>query len=359
MTHSDVPLEQPIRITRLTLTATASAFLAITATACTSNTSSTPAPERATRSTAPSPHATAAPAIARQTALATIQHYMQVKNQADSAISPALADTIEDGPLYAMSQGGYKRDSGIPSKDRTPYQPWLYDAAGTHLYIPKFLPGAKRWFAAAITVTSKDQLLVVFAEQSDHSWQMVLASDLDGAPLPSIALDADGYATAVAADGSQPALDAGRLRAAVVDNFATGGVYDGTKYLTPTAAGQRQISVYTKDIHHLGTKGTTAFAAADNPWTDAYALKTTGGGALVLFAHTHTQTDTVYQGWQIISGPSTRAWLGTTPRQAITATFTCSDAALIPDANSKAQLLGYSCEITAADGPPAGRTTSV
>ncbi|WUH89728.1 hypothetical protein OG900_05935 [Streptomyces sp. NBC_00433] len=161
----------------------------------------------------------------------------------------------------------------------------------------------------------------------------------------------------MATDGSQPALDAGRLRAAVVDNFATGGVYDGTKYLTPTAASQRQISVHTKDIHRLGTKGTTAFAAADNPWTQAYALKTAGGGPLVLFAH--TQTDTVYQGWQIISGPSTRAWLGTTPRQAITATFTCADAALIPDANSKAQLLGYSCEITAADGPPeAGRPAS-
>lgn len=348
------------RIPRLTLTAAATACLVLTATACDSSTR-TPAPSHTgTRASAkPSPRPTATPAIAPQTALATIEHYMQVKNTADSAISPALADTIEDGPLYAMSQGGYKRDSGIPAKDRTAYQPWLYDAAGTHLYIPKLLPGAKRWFAAAIAVTSKDQLLVVFAEQSDHSWQMVLASDLDGAPLPSIALDADGYATAVATDGSQPALDAGRLRAAVVDNFATGGVYDGTKYLTPTAASQRQISVHTKDIHHLGTKGTTAFAAADNPWTDAYALKTVGGGALVLFAHTHTQTDTVYQGWQIISGPSTRAWLGTTPRQAITATFTCADAALIPDANAKAQLLGYSCEITGADGPPAGRTTSV
>ncbi|WUH90364.1 hypothetical protein OG900_09785 [Streptomyces sp. NBC_00433] len=353
-------MEQPIsRITRLTLTATAAAFLAITAAACTSTTSNAPAPHRTTRSTTPPPHATAAPAISHQAALATVEHYMQVKNQADAAISPALADTVEDGPLYAMSQGGYKRDSGIPAKDRTPYQPWLYDAAGTHLYIPKFPPGAKRWWAAAVAVTSKDQLLVVFAEQSDQSWQMVLASDLDGAPLPPVELDADGYATAVAADGSQPAVDAGRIRAAVVDNFAAGGVYTGTKYLTPTAASQRQISVHTKDIHHLGAKGTTAFAAADNPWTDAYALKTTGGGALVLFAHAHTQTDTVYRGWQIISGPSTRAWLGTTPRQAITATFTCADAALIPSANAKAQLLSYSCEITAADGPPAGRTTSV
>lgn len=351
-------MEQPIRITRLTSTATATVILAITATACTSTTSGTPAPARTTRSAAPSPRATAEPAVSQQSAQAAVQHYMQVKNQADSAFSSAVADTVEDGPLFAMSQGGYKRDSATPVKDRTPYRPWLYDAAGTHLYIPKLPPGAKRWFAAAVAVTSKDQMLVVLAEQADRSWQMVLASDLDGAPLPPIELDADGYATAVPTDGSQPGVDAPRLRDAVVDNFATGGVYAGTKYLTPTAASQRQISIHTKDINHLGTKGTTAFAAADNPWTDAYSLKTADGGALVLFAHSHTQTDTVGHGWQIISGPSTRAWLGTTPRQAITATFTCSDAALVPSPNAKAQLLGYSCEIIAAGGPPAGHTTS-
>nr|WSX75905.1 hypothetical protein OH826_19840 [Streptomyces sp. NBC_00899] len=283
---------------------------------------------------------------------------MHVKNQADSTISSALADTIEDGPLLAMSQGGYKRDSATPAKDRTPYQPWLFDAASTHLYIPKFLPGAKRWFAAAVAVTSKDQVLAVFAEQADHSWQMVLASVLDGPPLPPVALDAEGYVTAVATDGSQPSVDAQRLRAAVGDNFATGGKFAGTKYLTPTAASQRQISIYTKDINHLGTKGTTAFAPADLPWTGAYGLKTEGGGALVLFAHAHTQTDTVGRGWQIISGASTRAWLGTTPRQAITATFVCSDAALVPSPHAKAQLVGYSCEITAADGPRAGQTTA-
>ncbi|MEV6007345.1 hypothetical protein AB0M29_11105 [Streptomyces sp. NPDC051976] len=254
-----------------------------------------------------------------------------------------------------MSAGGYKQDSGIPAKDRKPYKPWSYDVSTARLYIPKFLPGVPRWFAAGLTQTgTKYQSLVVFAQQPDHSWQMVLAPGLDGMPLPDIALDAQGYATAVAADGSDhPAFDADKLRTGITDNFATGGKNSSLQFFIPTPASKRQTGIHDKDIHRLGAKGTTTFAAANNVWTDAYGLKTVGSGAVVLFAHTHTQTDTLTPGWQITPDAATRAWLGKTPRTAVTDTFVCDDATLIPAPTAKAQLLGYSCELTGADGPPA------
>ncbi|MEC3997158.1 hypothetical protein VSR01_28115 [Actinacidiphila sp. DG2A-62] len=343
-------------ILRITLTAAATVCLALTATAC-HGTTSTPAPSHtASRvGTKPSPRHTASPALDKQTALRLIRHYSQVNNQANAHDDARLLDTVENDALFAMSVGGYKQDSGTPAKDREPYKPWSYDAATARLYIPKFLPGTPRWFAAGLTQTgTKNWRLVVFAQQPDRSWQMVLAPDLDAVPLPDIALDADGYATAVAADGSaQPAFDADRLRTGVTDNFATGGKNSAAQFFTPTPASRQQAGVHDKNIHRLGKKGVTVFAAANNVWNNAYGLKTVGGGAVLLFAHTHTQTDTLAPGWQLTAGPDTRAWLGKTPRTAVTDTFVCNDAALIPTPTAKALLLGYGCELTGAEGPPA------
>lgn len=293
----------------------------------------------------------------KRTALDLIRRYSTVNNRANAHANATLLDSVEDGPLYAMSLAGYKQDSGTPAKDRRPYKPWSYDADSARLYIPKFLPGAQRWFAAGVTVTgTRSQTLIVFAQQPDRSWQMVLAPDLDRMPLPKVALDADGYATAVAVDGStQPGFDADRLRLGITDNFATGGKDSGRQIYAPTPASRRQTGIHDTDTRRLGTKGTTVFAAANNPWSDAYGLKTVGGGALVLFAHTHTQTDTVDPGWQLTGPPDARAWLGTTPRQSIIYTFVCNDAAVVPTPTAKAQLLGYTCQLTGADGPPAGR----
>lgn len=342
------------RITRLTLTATATACLALTATACDSSTNA-PAPSHTSTpaSAKPSPRPTATPALDRQSALQLIRRYSQVNNHANAQDNAKLLDTVENDALFAMSMGGYKQDSGTPAKDRKPYKPWSYDVDTARLYIPKFLPGTPRWFVAGLTQTlTTHQSLVVFAQQPDSSWQMVLAPGLDGMPLPDIALDAQGYATAVAADGSdQPGFDAGKLRTGITDNFATGGKNSGAQFYTPTPASKQQTAIHDKDIHRLGKKGTTAFAAANNVWNAAYGLKTTGGGAVVLFAHTHTQTDTLAPGWQLTAGPDNRAWLGTTPRTAVTDTFICNDAVLIPTPTAKAQLLGYGCELTDADGP--------
>ncbi|MCL2729703.1 MAG: DUF3827 domain-containing protein [Actinomycetia bacterium] len=343
------------RITRLTLAAAATACLAVTATACGNSTGSPSPTHTSTRASAkPSPRPTATPALTRQAALEVIRHYSQVNNQANAHDNARLLDTVENDALFAMSVGGYKQESGTPARDRKPYKPWSYDVATAHLYIPKFLPGTPRWFAAGLAQTgTKYERLVVFAQQPNRSWQLVLAPDLDGMPLPDIALDAQGYATAVAADGSdQPAFDAGKLRTAITDNFTTGGKNSGLQFFTPTPASRRQTGIHDKDLHRLGKKGTTTFAAANNIWNDAYGLKTVGGGAVLLFAHTHTQTDTLAPGWQLTAGPETRAWLGKTPRTAVTDTFVCNDAALIPTPSAKAQLLGYGCELTGADGPP-------
>ncbi|MFC8256967.1 hypothetical protein ACFUNF_04780 [Streptomyces sp. NPDC057291] len=183
--------------------------------------------------------------------------------------------------------------------------------------------------------------------------QLVSVVDLDSQKLPDIALDRDGYATAVAADGNkQLAAGADLLRTGAIDNFATGGANTRTKVFAPAKASKRQIEVYDEAGTRYGNTGATVFAGASNRYKDAYALKTTDGGALILFSHTHTQTDAVaHSGLQINPGKDDRSWLHDVPRTSITYTFVCNDAATVPAKADPSRLIGYTCARTDASGP--------
>lgn len=326
--------------------------LTVAMTGCTGDNGTSDAQQAPSASTAPKP----TPALSATQARDVITHYSKINNEANARRDRGLLSTVEFGPQYAMSVSGYRETDGLPKADRKPYKPWSYDIASAKLYIPRLAAGRQRWFAAALSAV-KDKApsrLVVFAEQHHQRWEVVSAVDLDDQALPKIALDPDGYATAVAADrNNQLGSDVDLLRAAVIDNFATGGVNTGKKVFMPTAASERQITVHDKTGTRFGSLGTTVFAGATNRYGDAYALKTTGGGALIFFSHTHTQTDTVARvGLQINPVKDDRAWLHGIPRSSITYTFVCADAATVPAHAAPSRLIGYTCARVDASGPP-------
>ncbi|MCZ4101287.1 MULTISPECIES: hypothetical protein [unclassified Streptomyces] len=305
-------------------------------------------------STAPKP----APALSSAQARDVITHYSKINNVANASRDRALLGTVEDGPLYAMSLSDYTEAEGMPAADRKPYTPWSYDTASAKLYIPRLAPGQDRWFAAALAGqkgTAPSRLVVFTERPANQRWELVSVVDLEDHTLPDVALDQAGYATAVSANGNQQ-LAAGPdvLRAAVLDNFATGGTNTGTKVFAPTEASKKQIKVHDKTGTQYGNLGTSVFAGAPNRYTDAYALKTTDGGALILFSHTHTQTDAVaHAGLQITPGKEDRAWLHDVPRSSIQYTFVCNDAATVPATAAPSRLIGYTCARTNASGTPA------
>ncbi|MEU4486670.1 hypothetical protein AB0H94_17585 [Streptomyces purpurascens] len=344
-----------IRIARPTVPLfVGAACLALTLTGC--------ADEAGSASDAqPTPSASAAskltPALTADQARDVITRYSKINNKANASRNRVLLDTVEDGPLYAMSVSDYTETEGLPAADRKPYKPWSYDTANAKLYIPHLAAGQDRWFAAALS-SQKGKAptrLAVFAEQSGHGrWEMVSVIDINDQALPDIALDRDGYATAVAANGNkQLAVGANLLRSAVLDNFATGGTKTGTKVFTPTKASKQQIEVHDKTGSRYGNQGTTVFAGTTNRYKDAYALKTVDGGALILFSHMHTQTDAVaHSGLQINPGPDDLAWLHGVPRTSIRYTFVCNDTATVPAKAAPSRLIGYTCARTDASGPP-------
>jgi hypothetical protein len=329
------------------------ACLALALTGCTGEDSPDQAPKTHTASTAPKP----VPALSAAQARDVITRYSKINNEANADRSRRLLDTVEDGPLYAMSVSDYTETEGLPAADRKPYEPWSYDIASAKLYIPRLDAGQDRWFAAALSSQKgkAPSRLAVFAERPQHKrWEMVSVVDLNSQKLPDVALDRDGYATAVAAnDNNHLAADADLLRAAVLDNFATGGTNTGTKVFAPTKASKQQIEVHDETGTRFGDQGTTVFAGTTNRYQDAYALKTNDGGALILFSHMHTQTDAVaHSGLQINPGPDDRAWLHDVPRTSIRYTFVCNDAATVPAEAAPSRLIGYTCARTDASGPP-------
>ncbi|NEB19668.1 hypothetical protein G3I46_24775 [Streptomyces coelicoflavus] len=329
------------------------ACLTMALTSCTTDHSTPHTKPTTSASTAPKPD----PALSPDQAREAIARYSKINNEANADRNRRLLDTVEDGPLYAMSVSDYTETEGLPTADREPYEPWSYDIASAKLYIPRLADGQARWFAAALSSEKgkAPSRVAVFTERPRHErWEMVSVVDLDSHKLPDIALDREGYATAVAAhDNKQLAADADLLRAAVLDNFTTGGTNTGTKVFAPTKASRRQIKVHSDAATRFGDKGTSVFDGADNPHTDAYALKTADGGALILFSHTHTQTDAVaHSGLQINPGKHDRAWLHDVPRTSITYTFVCNDAATVPAKAQPSRLIGYTCARTNASGPP-------
>ncbi|MFF3976549.1 hypothetical protein [Streptomyces sp. NPDC001828] len=347
------PWSTPIRNAARALPLLVSAaLLAGAATACTSGDDTS-----ADKKTTPSPAAPkSAPALSDAQARAVITTYSKTNNEANKQRDRARLDTVEDGPVYAMSVSDYTETEGLPKADRKPYKPWSYDASHAKLYIPRFTTDSDRWFAAALSSEKgKDpSRIALFAEQpKDKRWELVSVVDLESRTLPDIALDKDGHATAVDATGNkQLGADSDLLRTAVIDNFATGGTNTGTKVFKPTKASRQQIKVHDETIRKFGKLGTTVFAGASNRFKDAYALKTTDG-ALILFSHTHTQTDAVaHSGLQINPGKDDRAWLHGVPRTSIKYTFVCNDAATVPAKAEPSRLIGYTCARTDASGPP-------
>ncbi|MFJ2739662.1 hypothetical protein ACIO3O_08335 [Streptomyces sp. NPDC087440] len=301
-----------------------------------------------------------APALSPAQARDAIANYSKVNNTANATQDLNLLGSVEGGPREAMSKADHKGQAALPIGERRAYIPWSYRLSETDLFIPRLGSGKPRWFAAITRGGNQQQyarVLVMAENTTTKQWEMVSTVDLaDPHQLPTIVRDKDGYATAVDATSKSLATPVDQLRAAVVDNFVTGGL-SGQKVLAPTASSQQQIKIHNEAARKFGTRGTTKFSAVPPEFTGSYALKTTTG-TFVVFAHTHAQNDAVTApGYRIVPEMQDRAWLGTTPAPGFNYRFTCSDAAAVPTGSGSSSLLGYGCRRT--DAKPVGPSESV
>lgn len=232
----------------------------------------------------PSPRPAPRGAVTPEEAKRIADHYEQVNNKANATRDEKLLSTVEDGQLHAHSTSDYTLFKTWSKKDQQEYgKPFTY--VDREYYIP----AGQGWFAMkAKTSDSGSQGLFVF-DRVGGAWKMVLAVYTD-APIPAIATDGHGLATAVTPATRVGSLAPKDVSAAFEDLYATGGKKQGAALSPTTDPVKTALKIYKeRDAGENGSMMTNTYVATPAVRDTVYALRLKSGGALVLLPTAHQQ----------------------------------------------------------------------
>ncbi|MFC4115382.1 hypothetical protein [Nonomuraea zeae] len=273
-----------------------------TATACTGNAQPPPGKAAAAASPAPSPSAveyalTPAEAAKEFSEITVTDDMLRAKSSIQGRLAPAL--DLTTGGQAELTRAAYL------SAD---YAPPRYRWGSPTLFVPKFKVGEQAlWFSALATRNGQPALLT-FAKSDE--WRISSVAELlPGQELPEIELDADGYATAVAADDKSVTISPqfmGPVHASVAETGSAGvtaGLLAPGPFTTDVA---EQIASLRARAKKDGYSYDSIFSADNFP---VYALRTKDGGALIQYSLSRNSTtrnlvDTTYK----ISVPQEASW---------------------------------------------------
>ncbi|GAA3117716.1 lipoprotein [Planomonospora alba] len=271
------------------------AALVAASAACSTSGDAAPGPTASTRGASPAPASSARPQVTLEEAGRALKEILAVDEVLGSADPQVLADRnhllkqARDGHL-ALVQAAY--DSAEAEGAELPRHTW----GEPRLLVPRVQRGAL-WFAALVDRTDSSgqarPVVLTVVRQGAGDWQVSSLSLLDD-PLPEVALDDEGYATALAEDDTtvqiSPRLMA-PLHATTAEEgtagFAAGLIAEGP-HTTAHAAEIAAARTAEKRDDCLGYD--SIFAAAGYP---VHALRTADGGALVMYSLIRTTTRTV------------------------------------------------------------------
>ncbi|WP_187414773.1 hypothetical protein [Nonomuraea sp. PA05] len=189
---------------------------------------------------------------------------------------------ITTGGQWPLTQAAYLSTGSAPPRRR-----W----GPPTLYVPRFRQGESApWFSVLAPRDGRPTLLI-FA-RSDR-WRISSAAELvPGQELPKIKLDADGYASVVAADDKTVTISPqflGPVHASVAET-GTAGVTAGLLATGPlTTDVAEQIAGNREKAKNEGFSYDSIFSADNFP---VYALRTGDGGALVQYSLSRTTSTT-------------------------------------------------------------------
>jgi hypothetical protein len=213
---------------------------------------------------------TARPAIGKGQAERVLANYQAVNNRANGALDGNLLATIETGAQLEMDRAGYRLRQA--KKDK--YTPFVYSHPA--YYIPR-QDSYPRWFAVEATSGQTRHALLFTQERAGGPW-LLAADPFPSSPLSGIALDKDGFATAVGPGDTNAALQPRKVAGthAATLSIGTGGMAPGPY----TNESRDALTKVQAELRRRGVTLTSDFAP-DQQRT--YALRTTGGGALVWY----------------------------------------------------------------------------
>ncbi|ELP71237.1 hypothetical protein ACKI1I_00810 [Streptomyces turgidiscabies] len=208
--------------------------------------------------------------------------YESVNNKANAQQDSALLGTVEGGQLYEQSKADYRLFETRSKKEQAEYRkPFHYTG------MKYWIPAGKDWFAVTTKASdSKSEALLVFGKEYDD-WKMMSAVYSE-VPLPAIATDDSGLATAVDATTRVGTLAPNQISAAFEDLYATGGTKAGAGISHTTEAAKDAIETYAKRDSGKNAKfATTAYVTTPTEFDTVYALRLKDGGVLAALPTAH------------------------------------------------------------------------
>jgi hypothetical protein len=189
---------------------------------------------------------------------------------------------VEGGQLYEQSKADYRMFGTKSKKEQAEYrEPFHY--TGRKYWIP----AGKDWFAVTSRASdSKSEALLVFGKQYGD-WKMMSAVHSE-VPLPAIATDDSGLATAVDAGTRVGTLAPNQVSAAYEDLYATGGAKAGAGISHTTEAAKDAIETHAKrDTGKNAKYATVTYVSTPTEFDTVYALRLEDGGVLAALPTAH------------------------------------------------------------------------
>lgn len=220
------------------------------------------------------------PPITQAQAQQVLATYTSTNNMANAQASQAQLATVETGSSLAIDGG---IDQAKSASGSAPYP--AYGPAHASYYIPLESPGYPRWFAVQVQnalASAPGQVInseyLVFTQGTPGApWKDAIEPFiLPGATPPQVAIDANGYATAVTANDAGLALSpatAGEATATALDNGA------GQPAIPGNLADQQALAVLRQEFPATSSE-TDRHSAATEP---VFGLRTVNGGALLFY----------------------------------------------------------------------------
>ncbi|MFG2517069.1 hypothetical protein [Streptomyces sp. NPDC048584] len=285
------------------------------------------------------------PATTRAEAAEALEEFTAAYNAADKAYDGSLDADHTTGALADIDGARLEAGRVNSPEGNTRHTPLkLTDAKFT---IPK-KAGWPRWFladAAGSKGAGSRWLLVFTRDGVDETWEAAYLTLVAPGDVPEFKTDADGWAEAVPANSTGPAVAPGELS----KDFAAYLKDGGTAFAEgPHTSGWRAQREKKSSRPGLATQ------YIDEPLTNGdyapLALRTKDGGALVFFTTRHFEKQTAAAGASVPApNKDVLALTDGEIRQSLTMEFVSNEVALDP-ADGPVEILGRIQGLTSAQG---------
>ena len=212
----------------------------------------------------------AQPALTKSQAEQVLANYQSINNRANGDLDANLLATVETGAQLEMDRAGYRLRKA--KKDK--YTPFTY--ARPAYYIPR-QSGFPKWFAVDATSGDTRHALLFVQDHQGGPW-LLAADPFPSAPLSGVAIDKDGYATAVNPADAEAAVEPRKVATAHAATLSS-----GASGMAPGPYTSESRDALTKVESELRQRGVTLTSDFAPDRQRSFALRTTGGGALVWY----------------------------------------------------------------------------